>query len=154
MKITKVLIANRGEIALRIMRSCREMGISTVAVYSDADRNALHVRYADEAIHIGPSPAAKSYLLIDKIIDATIQSGAQAIHPGYGFLSENASFARKVKEAGLILIGPSPEAMEMMGSKLSAKAAAKKFNIPLVPGTDYSLTDIEKKLRKILAFLC
>ena len=154
MTITKILIANRGEIALRIMRSAREMGISTVAVYSDADRNALHVRYADEAIYIGPSPASKSYLVIEKIIEATVQSGAQAIHPGYGFLSENAAFARKVKDAGLILIGPSPEAMEMMGSKLSAKAAAKKFNIPLVPGTDYSLTDISeaKKVAEKIGF--
>src|SRR4051812_12217708 len=123
----KILVANRGEIALRIMRSAREMGIKTVAVYSDADRNALHVRYADEAVHIGPSPSNQSYLVSDKIIDACVQTGAQAIHPGYGFLSENAAFARQVREAGLILIGPSPEAMEIMGNKLSAKAAAMKY---------------------------
>ncbi len=142
MKFTKILIANRGEIALRIMRSAREMGIATVAVYSEADRNALHVRYADEAFCIGAPPSSQSYLLIHKIIEVAQQAGAQAIHPGYGFLSENAGFARAVREAGLILIGPSPEAMEMMGNKLSAKAAAKKYNIPLVPGTDYAISDI------------
>lgn len=144
MKFTKILVANRGEIALRIMRSAREMGIKTVAVYSEADRNSLQVRYADEAVFIGPAPSAQSYLVMDKIIDAALKTGAQAIHPGYGFLSENAAFARAVKNAGLILIGPSPEAMEMMGSKLAAKAAAKKFNIPLVPGTDYAISDVNK----------
>jgi len=138
----KILIANRGEIALRIMRSAREMGIKTVAVYSEADRNALHVRYADEAICIGPAPSSQSYLLVDKIIEASLKTGAQGIHPGYGFLSENAIFARKVKEAGLILIGPSPEAMEIMGNKLSAKAAALKYKIPMVPGTEEAVTDI------------
>ena len=154
MKISKILIANRGEIALRIMRTAREMGISTVAVYSDADRSALHVRYADEAIYIGPAQASKSYLVMEKIIDAAHQAGAEAIHPGYGFLSENATFAKKVKESGLIMIGPSAEAMEMMGSKLSAKAAAKKYNIPLVPGTDYPVSDIEeaKKVAKEIGF--
>src|SRR5690348_2084574 len=146
----KILVANRGEIALRVMRSAREMGIKTVAVYSDADRNALHVRYADEAVHIGPSPSNKSYLLGNKIIDACRQTGAEAIHPGYGFLSENAAFARKVKEAGLILIGPSPEAMETMGNKLSAKIAAMQYNIPMVPGTEEAITDIaEAKQRAI-----
>lgn len=138
----KILVANRGEIALRVMRSAREMGIQTVAVFSDADRTALHVRYADEAVHIGPAPSAQSYLNGDKIIQACLQTGAQGIHPGYGFLSENAAFARKVKEAGLILIGPSPEAMEIMGNKLSAKAAALTYNIPMVPGTEEAITDI------------
>ncbi len=142
--ITKILIANRGEIALRVMRSAREMGISTVAVYSEADRNAPFVKYADEAVLIGPPPSTQSYLVFDKIIGAAKSTGAQAIHPGYGFLSENAAFARKVKEEGLILIGPSPESMEIMGSKLAAKDAVKKYNIPLVPGTDYAITDIEK----------
>ncbi|MGZ3872497.1 MAG: biotin carboxylase N-terminal domain-containing protein, partial [Mucilaginibacter sp.] len=104
----KILVANRGEIALRIMRSAREMGIKTVAVFSDADRNALHVRYADEAVHIGASVSNQSYLAGHKIIDACLITGAQAIHPGYGFLSENAVFARQVRDAGLILIGPSP----------------------------------------------
>ncbi len=144
MKISKIVVANRGEIALRIMRSAREMGIKTVAVYSDADRNALHVRYADEAIHIGASPSSQSYLVMDKIIEACRITKADAIHPGYGFLSENPAFARRVKEENLILIGPSPEAMEMMGSKLAAKAAARKYNIPLVPGTDYAITDVNE----------
>lgn len=138
----KLLVANRGEIALRVMRSAREMGIKTVAVYSDADRNALHVRYADEAVHIGPAPSNQSYLAGSKIIEACKLTGAEAIHPGYGFLSENAAFARQVREAGLILVGPSPEAMEVMGNKLSAKAAALKYNIPMVPGTEEAITDI------------
>jgi acetyl-CoA carboxylase biotin carboxylase subunit len=142
--ISKLLIANRGEIALRIMRSAKEMGIQTVAVFSEADRSALHVRYADEAICIGPAPSNQSYLVIDKIIDACKLSGAQAIHPGYGFLSENAAFARAVKEAGLILVGPTPEAMEIMGNKLSAKAAALKYQIPMVPGTEEAITDIDE----------
>jgi acetyl-CoA carboxylase biotin carboxylase subunit len=139
----KILIANRGEIALRIMRSAREMGIKTVAVFSEADRNALHVRYADEAVCIGPAPSSQSYLSGEKIIAACKKTGAQGIHPGYGFLSENAAFARMVKEAGLILIGPSPEAMEIMGNKLSAKAAAMKYNIPMVPGTEEAVSDIQ-----------
>lgn len=148
MKFSRILIANRGEIAVRVMRSIREMGISTVAVYSDADRDALHVRYADEAICLGPSPGNQSYLRIDKVIEAAVKTGAQAIHPGYGFLSENPAFARAVRESGLVLIGPSPEAMEMMGSKLAAKAAAKKYDIPLVPGTDYPISDVNEA-RKI-----
>jgi len=139
----KILIANRGEIALRVMRSAREMGIKTVAVFSEADRNALHVRYADEAVCIGPAPSAQSYLSGEKIIEACLKTGAQGIHPGYGFLSENATFARQVKAAGLILIGPSPEAMEIMGNKLSAKAAALTYNIPMVPGTEEAVTDID-----------
>lgn len=144
----KILIANRGEIALRIMRSAREMGIKTVAVFSEADRNALHVRYADEAVCIGPPPSSQSYLLGDRIIEACLKTGAKGIHPGYGFLSENAAFARMAKEAGLILIGPSPEAMEIMGNKLSAKAAAMKFNIPMVPGTEEAVTDIQIAQKK------
>jgi acetyl-CoA carboxylase biotin carboxylase subunit len=138
----KILVANRGEIAIRIMRSAKEMGIKTVAVFSDADRNALHVRYADEAVYIGESSSHLSYLNIDKIIDACKLTGAEAIHPGYGFLSENPAFARRVKEEKLILIGPSAEAMEIMGNKLSAKSAALKYNIPLVPGTEEAITDI------------
>lgn len=139
----KILIANRGEIALRIMRSAREMGISTVAVYSEADRLSPHVQYADEAVLIGPAPSNQSYLVMEKIIDACKITGADAIHPGYGFLSENAAFARKVKEAGITLIGPSPEAMEMMGNKLSAKAAALSYNIPMVPGTEEAIGDVQ-----------
>jgi acetyl-CoA carboxylase biotin carboxylase subunit len=146
----KILVANRGEIALRVMRSAREMGIKTVAVYSDADRDALHVRYADEAVHIGASPSNQSYLVGEKIIAACIKAGAEGIHPGYGFLSENAAFARQARDAGLILIGPSPEAMEVMGNKLSAKAAALKYNIPMVPGTEEAITDVaEAKKRAV-----
>lgn len=144
----KILVANRGEIALRIMRSAKEMGIKTVAVFSEADRNALHVRYADEAVCIGPPPSNESYLSSEKIINACKITGAEAIHPGYGFLSENAAFARAVKDAGLTLIGPSPEAMEIMGNKLSAKAAALKFNIPMVPGTDEAITDIKEAKKR------
>ena len=131
--MNKILIANRGEIALRVMRTCREMGIKTVAVFSEADRNAPFVKYADEAVCIGPPPSSKSYLDGDKIIEVCRQLKVDAIHPGYGFLSENADFARKVEKAGITFIGPSPEAMEMMGDKLSAKAAAKKYKIPMVP---------------------
>lgn len=144
----KILVANRGEIALRIMRSAREMGISTVAVYSAADREALHVRYADEAVFIGPAPANQSYLVGEKIIGACRLTGADAIHPGYGFLSENAAFAQMVKDAGLILIGPTPEAMAIMGNKLSAKAAALHYHIPMVPGTEEAITDIEEAKKR------
>lgn len=145
---SKILIANRGEIALRVMRTARDMGIRTVAVYSDADRHAPHVYYADEAVHIGPSPSSQSYLVVEKIIDAARKTGAQAVHPGYGFLSENADAAQAIIDAGLVFIGPSPHAMRMMGSKLGAKEAAKKFNVPMVPGTDYAIKDIDKA-RKI-----
>lgn len=140
----KILIANRGEIALRIMRSAKEMGIATVAVYSEADRTALHVQYADEAICIGPAASNQSYLLTHKIIEACKISGADAIHPGYGFLSENAEFARQVVAAGITFIGPTPEAMEIMGNKLSAKTAALKYNIPMVPGTEEAITNVEE----------
>jgi acetyl-CoA carboxylase biotin carboxylase subunit len=139
----KILIANRGEIALRIMRSAKEMGIATVAVYSEADRAALHVQYADEAICIGPAASNQSYLVIERIIEACKRSGADAVHPGYGFLSENAEFARQVAAAGIIFIGPTPHAMEIMGNKLSAKAAALKYQIPMVPGTAEAITDVE-----------
>lgn len=146
----KILVANRGEIAIRVMRSAREMGIKTVAVYSAADRTALHVRYADEAVFIGEAPANQSYLVGEKIVAACKQTGAEAIHPGYGFLSENPAFAAMVREAGLILIGPTPEAMEIMGNKLSAKAAALKYNIPMVPGTEEAIKDVaEAKARAV-----
>lgn len=138
----KLLVANRGEIALRVMRSAKEMGISTVAVYSEADRNARHVLYADEAVLLGPPPSSQSYLLGDKILEICKNLQVDAIHPGYGFLSENAGFARKVKEAGLIFVGPTPEAMDLMGSKLAAKEAVKDFGVPLVPGLDKAITDI------------
>lgn len=148
--ISKLLIANRGEIALRIMRSAKEMGVKTVAVYSEADRNALHVRYADEAVCIGPAPSNQSYLVGEKIIDACKLTGAEAIHPGYGFLSENANFARMVANAGLILVGPSPQAMETMGNKLAAKAAALKYNIPMVPGTEEAVQDVDEAKQRAI----
>lgn len=143
----KILIANRGEIALRIMRSAREMGIKTVAIYSEADRNALFVRYADEAACVGPPPSAQSYLQGDKIIAICKELGVDGIHPGYGFLSENAAFARKVREAGITFIGPSPESMEMMGDKLSAKATAKKYKVPMIPGSDGAISDPKEAVR-------
>ncbi len=139
----KILIANRGEIAIRVMRTSKKMGIKTVAVYSEADRNALHVRFADEAIFLGPAPSSQSYLVMDKIIDAAKQTGADGIHPGYGFLSENAEFAEKVEKAGISFIGPRPHAIRIMGSKLAAKEAVKDYDIPMVPGIDEAVTDIE-----------
>ncbi len=138
----KILIANRGEIAMRVMRTAKEMGIKTVAVFSEADRNMPFVRYADEAICIGPALSAQSYLRGEKIIAAAKQTGADAIHPGYGFLSENASFSKAVTDAGLIFIGPSAHSIEMMGDKISAKQAAKKFDVPMVPGTEDPLRDV------------
>jgi len=141
-KIRTILVANRGEIALRVMRTAREMGIRTVAIFSDADRTALHVRYADAAVNIGPPPSSESYLSMDKILEAAKLSGADAIHPGYGFLSENKVFAQRVKDSGLVFIGPSPEAIELMGSKLAAKDAVSKFNVPLLPGTTKPIVDI------------
>jgi propionyl-CoA carboxylase alpha chain len=154
MTIKKILVANRGEIALRVMRSAREMGIRTVAVYSEADRNALHVRYADEAVCIGPPASAQSYLRGDKIIEVCKRLGVDAIHPGYGFLSENAVFAQAVADAGIIFIGPSPESIRVMGDKLAAKAAVSAFNIPMVPGTPEAVTDIieAKKICKKIGY--
>lgn len=137
----KILVANRGEIALRVMRTAKKMGIKTVAVYSDIDRDALHVLNADEAVHIGPSPSAQSYLNIEAIIEAAKSTGAEGIHPGYGFLSENAVFAEKVEEAGITFIGPRPHAIRVMGSKLAAKEAVKSYDIPMVPGTDEAVSD-------------
>ncbi|MDP4826052.1 MAG: acetyl-CoA carboxylase biotin carboxylase subunit [Flavobacteriales bacterium] len=142
----KILVANRGEIALRIMRSAREMGLATVAVYSDADRLAPFVRFADEAVHIGGPASSDSYLRGDRVIEACRATGADAIHPGYGFLSENANFARQVAEAGIIFIGPTPEAMEVMGSKLAAKNAVKSYGIPLVPGTDSAIENLAEAI--------
>ena len=138
----KILIANRGEIALRIMKTIREMGLQSVAVFSEADRNAPFVKYADEAVCIGPPASSESYLRTDKLIKVCKDLKVDAIHPGYGFLSENADFARLLEQEGITLIGPSPEAMEVMGDKLAAKAAVKTYDIPMVPGTDEAITDI------------
>lgn len=140
----KILIANRAEIAVRVARACREMGIAAVAVFSDADRNALHVRYADEAYAIGPAPSVESYLRIDRIVDAARASGADAIHPGYGFLSENPEFARECAGAGINFIGPSAAAMELMGSKTAARKAVAVAGLPVVPGTAVNLDSIEE----------
>ena len=140
----KILIANRGEIAIRVTRACRELGIGSVAVFSDADRDSLHVFLADEAYHIGPSPSKESYLNYRKIIEVAKQAGADAIHPGYGFLSENPVFVRACKEAGIVFIGPTPENMEAMGDKLSAKALMKKAGVPLVPGSDGGVESVEE----------
>ena len=138
----KILIANRGEIALRVMRTCREMGISTVAIYSEADRNAPFVKYADEAVCVGPPPSSESYLQVDKIIQVCKDLNVDGVHPGYGFLSENADATRKITKAGITFIGPSPEAMELMGDKLRAKDTVKGYDIPMVPGTDEAIEDI------------
>ncbi len=143
----KILVANRGEIALRIMRSAREMGIKTVAIFSEADRNALFVRYADEAVCVGPPPSAQSYLQGDKIIAICKELGVDGIHPGYGFLSENADFARKVKKAGITFIGPSAESMDLMGDKLSAKATAKKYKVPMIPGSEGAISDLKEAVK-------
>lgn len=142
----KILVANRGEIALRVMRTAKEMGIATVAVFSEADRNTPFVRFADEAVCIGPAPSAQSYLRIDKILEAARLTGADAIHPGYGFLSENAAFSQAVEDAGLIFIGPSAYSINMMGNKISAKQAAKKFDVPMVPGTDVPISDLDEAM--------
>ena len=143
----KILIANRGEIAIRVMRTCREMGIKTVAVYSEADVNARHVRYADEAYCIGKAPSSESYLRMDTIIDLCIKTGAEAVHPGYGFLSENAIFANKLKQNNIKLIGPTAEAMEIMGSKIASKQAVEKFGVPLVPGINEAIVDPNAALK-------
>ncbi|GAP42105.1 biotin carboxylase [Lentimicrobium saccharophilum] len=147
--IKKVLVANRGEIAFRIMRSCREMGISTVAVYSEADRAAMHVRYADEAYPIGPAPSAESYLNIDRIIEAARKANADAIHPGYGFLSENAAFSERCSKEGIEFIGPGPDAIRQMGDKITARKTMIAAGVPVVPGTVEMITDYNEALKTI-----
>ena len=142
----KILVANRGEIALRVMRTAKRMGIKTVAVYSDADKHAAHVQFADEAVHIGPSPSSESYLQGAKIIQVAKELGVDGIHPGYGFLSENAEFSKLVRAAGITFIGPREDAITVMGSKLAAKDAVKSFDIPMVPGTEHAIDDIKEAI--------
>lgn len=143
-QMKKILVANRGEIALRVMKTCRKLGIKTVAVYSEADRNALHVEYADEAVFLGPAPSSQSYLKGDIIIAKAKALGVDGIHPGYGFLSENAGFAQSVVDAGMKFIGPTPHAINIMGSKISAKEAVKAYGIPMVPGMDKAIVSLEE----------
>ena len=140
----KILVANRGEIAIRVMKTAKKMGIKTVAVYSTADRNALHVKFADEAVCIGEAPSSQSYLLGSKIIEVAKELKVDAIHPGYGFLSENAEFAEEAERNNIIFIGPKSKAIEIMGSKLAAKEAVMHYNIPMVPGVDHAIIDIEE----------
>lgn len=143
----KILVANRGEIAIRVMRACRELDIKTVAVYSDADNKALFAMYADEAAYVGPAPASQSYLNIEKIIEVAKQTGCEAIHPGYGFLSENSKFARRCEEEGLVFIGPSADVIDKLGSKIESRKIAKKANIPTVPGTEDAVKEVDEAIR-------
>ena len=150
----KILIANRGEIACRVIKTCRKMGIKTVAVYSDADRNAMHVEMADEAVHIGESPSAKSYLQIERIVKACKQTGAEAVHPGYGFLSENKAFQEALAKAKIIFIGPDAHAIEAMGDKITSKKLAAKAGVSTVPGYMGIIADVSeaKKIAKQVGY--
>src|SRR5262245_16830519 len=145
----KVLIANRGEIALRIQRACRELGVRTVAVHSDVDREAKYVKLADESVCIGPASPTESYLNIPAIISAAEVTDAEAIHPGYGFLAENADFAERVEKSGFVFIGPRPETIRLMGDKVSAKIAMKKAGLPVVPGSDGQLPELPDEIVKV-----
>src|SRR5689334_18250397 len=145
----KILIANRGEIALRVQRACRELGVKTVVVYSEADKEAKYVKLADEAVCIGPAPSNLSYLNMPALISAAEVTDAEAIHPGYVFLSENADFAERVEQSGFVFIGPRPETIRLMGDKVSAKNAMKKAGVPVVPGIDSVLPDEPKEIIKI-----
>ena len=148
--IKKILVANRGEIAIRVMRSCREMEITSIAIFSEADRTAKHVLYADEAYCVGPAASKESYLNIEKIIEVAKANHADAIHPGYGFLSENAAFARRCQEEGIIFIGPSAETMEAMGDKISARKHMIAAGVPVVPGTEEPLQSAEEAVRCVI----
>ena len=150
----KILIANRGEIALRIMKTAQKMGIKTVAVYSEVDRHSPHVKFADEAVLLGPAPSSESYLVMEKVIDAAKVTGAEGIHPGYGFLSENAAFAQMVEDNGITFIGPKPHAIKVMGNKLAAKEAVRDYDIPMVPGIEEAITDVAlaEKVAKQIGF--
>lgn len=152
--MNKVLVANRGEIACRVIKTLQKMGITSVAIYSDADKDALHVKMADEAYYVGPSPSSQSYLVQDNIIKIALAHDVDGIHPGYGFLSENSTFALRLQENNIKLIGPSAYSMDVMGDKLSAKEAVKDFGIPMVPGTDYALTDVAeaKKISEAIGY--
>ena len=147
-KIKKILVANRGEIAVRVMRACRDIGITSVAVFSEADKTAYHVRMADEAYHIGPAPSAESYLVFDRLIEVAKKSGADAIHPGYGFLAENAAFAKRCTDEGIIFIGPKAETISLLGDKLQARASALKAKLPVVPGVEFESGNIKDALKK------
>ncbi|HDO26938.1 MAG TPA: ATP-grasp domain-containing protein, partial [Bacteroidetes bacterium] len=147
--IKKILVANRGEIAIRVMRTCREMGIESVAVFSEADRNSMHVRYADEAYFIGPAASAESYLVVDKIIEVAKHCKADAVHPGYGFLSENAGFADRCEQEGIIFIGPSSFAINTMGDKITARKKMLGAGVPVVPGTSEPIMEIGKAFEVI-----
>ena len=150
----KILIANRGEIALRIMKTAQKMGIKTVAVYSEVDRHSPHVKFADEAVLLGPAPSSESYLVMEKVINAAKGTGADGIHPGYGFLSENATFAQMVEDNGITFIGPKPHAIKVMGNKLAAKEAVRDYDIPMVPGIEEAITDVTlaEKVAKEIGF--
>ncbi|TMM58599.1 acetyl-CoA carboxylase biotin carboxylase subunit [Maribacter algarum] len=150
----KILIANRGEIALRVMKTAQKMGIKTVAVYSEVDRHSPHVKFADEAVPLGPAPSSESYLVMEKVIEAAKTTGAEGIHPGYGFLSENSVFAQMVEDAGITFIGPKPHAIEVMGNKLAAKEAVRDYEIPMVPGIEEAITDVKlaEKIAKEIGF--
>ncbi|RME26421.1 MAG: ATP-grasp domain-containing protein, partial [Deltaproteobacteria bacterium] len=143
----KILVANRGEIALRVIRACKELGIRTVAIYSEADRNALHVRFADESVCVGPPPAQYSYLHIPNVVTAAEITGVDAVHPGYGFLAENIAFAESLASHGIGFIGPRPDSLETFGDKLSAKAAARAAGVPLLPGSPGAVADVEEAVR-------
>src|ERR687888_991997 len=145
----KVLVANRGEIAIRVMRTLEELGIASVAVYSEPDRDAPHARRADEAFLLGPGPANESYLVVEKIIDVAQQSGAQAIHPGYGFLAENAAFARSCEEAGIVFVGPPADAIDAMGSKTRARELMREAGVPIVPGTTEPVASVDEARKTI-----